>query len=83
MNKNGTPQNLKPQPAKWNGPTVAVRIPERLKDMVLAYARMLDSGNEPEAQTTVKLSDLKTYKLRGKEVVRIEDLLSMGLLKSE
>lgn len=44
MNKNGTPQNLKPQPAKWNGPTVAIRIPERFKDEILAMARTLDNG---------------------------------------
>jgi len=78
VNKNGTPQNLQPQAAKWNRPTVAIRIPEAFRDAVLRYARALDNG---EVNKTVKLSELKTYKLRGSEVVKVEDLVKLGLLE--
>lgn len=80
MNKNGTPQNLQPQAAKWNRPTVAIRIPEAFRDAVLRYARALDNG-EAVVNKTVKLSQLKTYKLRGSEVIKVEDLVKLGLLE--
>lgn len=79
MNKNGTPQNLQPQAAKWKRPTVAIRIPEAFRDAVLRYARALDNGEA--VNKTVKLSELKTYKLRGSEVVKVEDLVKLGLLE--
>jgi len=41
---NGGPGRGQGRRSQWSGPTVAVRIPAKLKDQVLRYAKRLDAG---------------------------------------
>lgn len=83
MNKNGTPQNLKPQVAKWNSPTVAIRVPEQYRDLILAYARALDSGDLVEQSTARKVSDFTVNSLKKEPVIKVKYLIEAGILKDE
>jgi hypothetical protein len=35
-----------PRPAKWSGPTVAIRVPKRLAPVLMAMARLIDAHPE-------------------------------------
>lgn len=70
------------RPAKYSTTDViTIKVPRSLRDDIEAVAHLLDEG-----QSVVVLSEIlkgvKTYKLHGKEVVRISDIenaVSLGV----
>ena len=80
---------LYPVRSHWKNPkTVAVRVPESLKDQILAYARQLDAGDTPTQPSPVnpeaiaileELLDTQKYKANaaGKMRKRIKEALEM------
>lgn len=94
-NPNPPLANLRHFKPKWQSPTTAIRVPEKYKDACLTLARGLESGDIPEdwyeklhpkavteegVATDCSLA-YRTYRLRGQDVIRVEDLVAAGILK--
>lgn len=63
------------RPSKYStSDVVTIKVPRSLKAEVEEVAHLLDSG-EKVASLSELLKGVKTYKLHGKEVVRVDDLL--------
>lgn len=61
-NPNPKRENLRQESPKWqNLPTVAVRIPEKFKDQLLAIARSLDEGQPVGLTTEINLQTVNQW----------------------
>lgn len=67
-------------PFKWkHGETKQVRLPIAILDKIMEIARKLDNGEAIDSGAkSIDLSNVKVYKLHGREVVRLVDLVATG-----
>lgn len=69
---------------KWkNGDTKTIRVPKRLEQQILDYARKLDAEVLLENETqsiTINLSKISIIVYKGRPIVYLEDLIKAGYL---
>ncbi len=77
VNYKGNEKELKTYQYKssWNsGKTIVVRIPEKIKDDVLAYAHKIENENESIAVTSYSNSNNDSSELREKLLIIVEKI---------
>lgn len=76
MGRGGYRQGSGAKPKWKSGETTTIRVPVALADRIIGIARKLDDGKSIDCDTKPKLdlTQLKVYKLHGRDVVRVDDL---------